>query len=88
MSDADAEQLARIQAAVRQVRRSRGRVDIEGRIRLAFDGGIVATCHACQLSWRVGRRQYRQLAWWSCPNGCSLHEGRTGGPSGPRPVSS
>jgi hypothetical protein len=39
-------------------------------IDLALDAGVVATCRTCHLSWRVSRRRFSALSWWSCPAGC------------------
>jgi hypothetical protein len=72
VSAADVGFLATVQEAIRQLRRSKGSVEIDGgRIRLEFDGGILVTCGRCHISWRVGPSHYGQLAWWSCPSGCT-----------------
>jgi hypothetical protein len=39
-------------------------------IDLALDAGVVATCRTCHVSWRVSRRRFSALSWWSCPAGC------------------
>ena len=39
-------------------------------INVVFDGGVVAICRSCHISWEVSRRHLTNLAWWSCPRGC------------------
>ncbi len=62
---------AHIVSAVRTLLRGRQRIALpdEG-IDLLFDGGVVARCQVCELSWHVRRTQYASRGWWSCPSGC------------------
>jgi hypothetical protein len=61
------EVLSAVDAAVRG--RQRVEVPAQG-IDVAFDAGVVAICRTCDISWEVTRRQFSNLAWWSCPRGC------------------
>ena len=65
------ERLAAILAGVKALLRARHVVQLpdEG-IDLLFDGGVVARCRTCQVSWEVKRTQYSALGWWACPSGC------------------
>jgi hypothetical protein len=58
-------------AAARGVLKARQGVSLpEEGIDLLFDGGVVARCRVCEVSWHVSRTQYAARGWWSCPSGC------------------
>lgn len=60
-------------AAVTAAVRGRKRIEVPDHgIHVAFDGGIVATCVRCRVSWEVSRQHFNNLAWWRCPSGCRL----------------
>ena len=63
--------LSTILGATRSVMRTHERVELPRHgIDLLFDEGIVARCRACDISWRVSRSRFSQVAWWACPRGC------------------
>jgi hypothetical protein len=61
-----------ISSAVRAVLRGQPVEEIPAHgINVMFDGGVLAVCRTCHISWEVSRRHFTNLAWWSCPHGCS-----------------
>jgi hypothetical protein len=57
--------------AVKTALQGRERIEVpQHGIYVAFDGGVVATCSTCGVSWQVSRRYFKQPAWWRCPGGC------------------
>jgi hypothetical protein len=63
--------LGAVLAAVKTVLRFEHDIELPVHgIDLAFDAGVVASCRACHLSWRVSRRHFPALSWWLCPAGC------------------
>lgn len=57
--------------AVRTVLRGQNLSELPAHgINVVFDAGIVVICRTCHISWEVSRRQFSNLAWWSCPRGC------------------
>lgn len=65
------ESAAPILTAVKTLLRGRKDVSLPDHgIDLLFDGGVLARCRACRVSWEVKRSQFSALGWWSCPSGC------------------
>jgi len=65
------ETITPILAAVKTLLRGRQDVPLPDQgIDLLFDGGVIARCRDCRLSWEVKRSQFSAPGWWSCPSGC------------------
>jgi hypothetical protein len=59
-------------AGVKLVVRGGNKVELPAQgIDVSFNGAVVATCRHCKVSWEVSTRNFKMLAWWSCPQGCA-----------------